>query len=330
MPALLRHGTFRGVRRGQRVAQENVKKISEQHKRKSELVSDHSTSVTTIKGLGLKGLAGAWGLGVKGVAGAWGLGVKGVGGRLGLGLKGVDEIATAWCTVPIPDVTTMSGEKSVEAKLVAGKLYEPAKVEPPTVPGAGNQGIFKRMCRTAPQQPILYLKFRRIPVKELETVRLLPPQIILEPSLVPIMLTFRHVLAERLYNASGDVHGDRQFQPILAVFPQLMDDPQLFAALVSLWSRETARLGSQRKDQTKRLEALRACVLRVWPLLHFDRVPPGSLSSDLAHAEARTEVIRSFLKDRPVQALSHKADEWICRPFDVSELSYRYRDNHGL
>lgn len=87
-------------------------------------------------------------------------------------------------------------------------------------------------------------------------------------------------------------------------------------------------------------EALfRECVLRLYPCLHFDSIPPSDICNDINKKRERLELFHQFARRSPYETLcdcSSKINsnvggegKWTYKPFDANEVLYSIADHIG-
>mmetsp|Transcript_12419 Transcript_12419/g.29992 ORF Transcript_12419/g.29992 Transcript_12419/m.29992 type:complete len:97 (+) Transcript_12419:309-599(+) len=83
---------------------------------------------------------------------------------------------------------------------------------------------------------------------------------------------------------------------------------------------------TQMREPRRRQELLEGLVLKFWPLLHSHAMPETPVAGNYWATANRMRVIRGYAEDHPVSALSRQPDEWLHRPFDVTELAHNFGD----
>ncbi|KAM6280336.1 nephrocystin-1 isoform 2-T2 [Porphyrio hochstetteri] len=217
--------------------------------------------------------------------------------------------------------------KMYELLLNGGTPYERGVEVDPSISRRGS-GVFHQFL-TLKKQPVLLVKLRSLSVQSKDILNLLPETLIGSMCYIHLLIFYRQILGDALLRDRVSMQStDLICSPILATFPQLMDQPDLMDALRSAWAdRERTLKRSEKRDR----EFLKS----VFVLVYHDSVFPllqSTLLPDYKWAEEESEVSRwkaiaDFLKrsrenDGALQYLlsagnTHKA-------FDISEVAYDF------
>ena len=83
-----------------------------------------------------------------------------------------------------------------------------------------------------------------------------------------------------------------------------------------------------KKNPTKRKEALESLALKFWPLLHINALPDSddANAGDSNARVSRVQVIDRYTAEHPVEALSKHPSDWLHAPFNVKELAHNFSD----
>ena len=174
--------------------------------------------------------------------------------------------------------------------------------------------------------PTLSIKIGMLKYGQSVLVNKLPKEILCPAVMVPMLATYREMTGGEVGAAGRRLYGNR-CNPTLRVLPSLLSDPGLAEELTEVWRRMTARwTASQMKDPKRRQDLLEGLVLKFWPLLHSNAVPEMPVAGNAAATRQRTRVIKGYAEDHPVAALSRSPDDWLHRPFDVTELAHNFGD----
>ena len=148
----------------------------------------------------------------------------------------------------------------------------------------------------------------------------------MSPTKIPLVSLYREILTAALGPDPADPRLGPIADPVLALFPAIMEDPDAAYALLELWGAQSPKLGAApRKEELAFL--FRSCVLHTWPLLHMACMPPVGMSNDAAGVRKRTAMASRFAQTHPVETLSRVAAEWEHRPLSVGETAFRYADS---
>uniref|UniRef100_A0A8C7EI68 Nephrocystin 1 n=1 Tax=Nothoprocta perdicaria TaxID=30464 RepID=A0A8C7EI68_NOTPE len=247
--------------------------------------------------------------------------------------------------VPIPS-------KTYELLLNGGTPYERGVEVDPSISRRASSNAFHQIL-TFRKQPALLVKLRSLSVESKDRLNLLPETLIGSRCYIHLLVFYRQILGDALLKDRISMqNADLIFHPILATFPQVMDQPDLIDALRSAWADKEQTLKRSEKvtlellchvsDLTQTRSSLSRFGLRdqeflkaqfvlvyhdsVFPLLHSTLLPSPKWAEEETEA-SRWKVIADFLKkarenEGALQFLlspenSHKA-------FDISELTYDF------
>ncbi|XP_030346365.1 nephrocystin-1 isoform X2 [Strigops habroptila] len=224
--------------------------------------------------------------------------------------------------------------KMYELPLNGGTPCERGVEVDPSISRRGS-GVFHQFIALK-KQPVLLLKMRSLSVQSKDILNLLPETLIGSMCYIHLLIFYRQILGDALLKDRISLQStDLICNPILATFPQLMDQPDLMDALRSAWADRERTLKRSEKRDGEFLKSLFVLVYHdsVFPLLHSTLLPPYKWAEEEAEA-LRWKVIADFLKksrenDGALRYLL--AAENTHTAFDISELAYDFlgevRDN---
>ena len=111
--------------------------------------------------------------------------------------------------------------------------------------------------------------------------------------------------------------------------------------VVTLAQYPPLQLANYKQRQVSDLDLFRECVLRLYPCMHFDRVPRSDICNDINKKRERLELFHQFARRSPFETLcdcSNTANpggggggdgKWTYKPFDASEMTYCMSDHTG-
>ncbi|NXF94535.1 NPHP1 protein, partial [Eubucco bourcierii] len=218
--------------------------------------------------------------------------------------------------------------KMYELPLNGGTPYERGVEVDPSISRRAGSGVFHQFM-TLRKQPVLAVKLRSLSVQSKDILNFLPETLIGSMCYIHLLIFYRQLLVDALLKDRISMQNtDLICNPVLATFPQLMDQPDLMDALRSAWAdRERTLKTSEKRDQEflKSMFVL-VCHDSVFPLLQSTFLPKYKWADEECEA-SRWKVIANFLKksqenDGALQYLllsenTHKA-------FDISELAYDF------
>ncbi|KAK2520249.1 Nphp1, partial [Columba guinea] len=203
--------------------------------------------------------------------------------------------------------------KMHELLLNGGTPYERGVEVDPSISRRAGSGVFHQLI-TLKKQPVLVVKLKSLSAQSKDTLNLLPETLIGSMCYAHLLVFYRQILGDALLRDRISTQSTELIcNPILATFPQLMDEPDLMDAL--------------RRDQ----EFLKSQFVLVYhdsvfPLLHSTALPDYKWAEEESEA-SRWKVIADFLKksrenDGALQYLL--SSENTHKAFDISELAYDF------
>ncbi|XP_009863337.1 PREDICTED: nephrocystin-1, partial [Apaloderma vittatum] len=217
--------------------------------------------------------------------------------------------------------------KTYELLLNGGTPCERGVEVDPSI-SRGGSGVFHQFL-TLKKQPVLVLKLRSLSTQSKEILNFLPETLIGSMCYIHLLIFYRQILGDALLKDRISTQStDLICHPILATFPQLMDQPDLMDALRSAWADRERTLKRYEKRDREFLKSLFVLVYHdsVFPLLQSTFLPSYKWAEEESEA-SRWKAIADFLKksqenDGALQYLlsaenTHKA-------FDISELAYDF------
>ncbi|KAM6354957.1 nephrocystin-1 isoform 2-T2 [Podargus strigoides] len=238
------------------------------------------------------------------------------------------ELSCGWAFLKLFNSNGMPvPSKMYELLLNGGTPYERGVEVDPSISRRGS-GVFHQFV-TLKKQPVLVVKMRSLSAQSKDILNLLPETLIGSTCYIHLLIFYRQILGDALLKDRISMQStDLICNPILATFPQLMDQPDLMDALRSAWAdRERTLKRSEKRDQ-EFLKSLFVLVYHdsVFPLLQSTFLPAYKWAEEESEA-ARWRAISDFLKksrenDGALQYLL--SSENTHKAFDVSELAYDF------
>ncbi|XP_027549229.1 nephrocystin-1 isoform X3 [Neopelma chrysocephalum] len=223
--------------------------------------------------------------------------------------------------IPVPS-------KMHELLLSGGTPYERGVEVDPSISRRAGAGVFHQFMALR-KQPVLLVKLRAPSVQAREVLNFLPETLIGSTSHVPLLAFYRQILGDALLRDRTSVQStDLICNPVLATFPQLVDQPDLMDALRSAWAdRERTLKRTEKRDQ-EFLKSVFVLVYHdsVFPLLQSTFLPSYKWAEEEAEM-SRWKAIHDFLRksrenDGALQYLL--SSETTHKAFDISELAYDF------
>lgn len=217
--------------------------------------------------------------------------------------------------------------KMYELLLNGGTPYERGVEVDPSLSRRGS-GVFHQLI-SLKKQPVLVVKLRSLSTQSKDILNLLPETLIGSMCYIHLLIFYRQILGDALLRDRINMQSAELIcNPILATFPQLVDQPDLMDALRSAWAdRERTLKRSEKRDQ----EFLKSVFILVYhdsafPLLRSTLLPSYKWAEEESEA-SRWRVIADFLrksqeKDGALQSLLSAENTHTA--FDISELAYDF------
>ncbi|XP_059684517.1 nephrocystin-1 isoform X2 [Gavia stellata] len=218
--------------------------------------------------------------------------------------------------------------KMYELLLNGGTPYERGVEVDPSISRRAGSGVFHQFI-TLKKQPVLAVKLRSLSAQSKDILNLLPETLIGSMCYIHLLIFYRQILGDALLkDRISKQSTDLICNPILATFPQLMDQPDLMDALRSAWADKERTLKRSEKRDREFLKSLFVLVYHdsVFPLLQSTFLPDYKWAEEESEA-LRWKVIADFLKksqenDSALQYLL--SSENTHKAFDISELAYDF------
>ncbi|KFZ55009.1 Nephrocystin-1, partial [Podiceps cristatus] len=218
--------------------------------------------------------------------------------------------------------------KMHELPLNGGTPYERGVEVDPSVSRRAGGGVFHQLI-TLKKQPVLAVKLRSLSAQSKDILNLLPETLTGSMCYIHLLIFYRQILGDALLRDRTSLQStDFICNPILATFPQLMDQPDLMDALRSAWADRERTLKRSEKRDGEFLKSLFVLVYHdsVLPLLQSTFLPDYKWAEEEAEA-SRWKAIADFLKrsrenDGALQYLL--SSENTHKAFDISELAYDF------
>uniref|UniRef100_A0A8B9C5G8 Nephrocystin 1 n=1 Tax=Anser brachyrhynchus TaxID=132585 RepID=A0A8B9C5G8_9AVES len=218
--------------------------------------------------------------------------------------------------------------KMYELPLNGGTPYERGVEVDPSISRRAGSSVLQQLI-TLKKQPVLLVKLRSLSTQSKDILNLLPETLIGSMCYIHLLIFYRQILSDALLKDRINMQSaDLICNPILATFPQLMDQPDLMDALRSAWADRERNLKRSEKRDREFLKSLFVLVYHdsVFPLLQSTFLPSYKWAEEESEA-SRWRVIADFLRksrenDGALQSLL--SSENTHKAFDISELAYDF------
>ncbi|XP_035752140.1 nephrocystin-1 [Egretta garzetta] len=215
-----------------------------------------------------------------------------------------------------------------ELLLNGGTPYERGVEVDPSISRRAGSGVFHQLL-TLKKQPVLIVKLRSLSAQSKDILNLLPETLIGSMCYIHLLIFYRQILGDALLKDRISMQSTELIcNPILATFPQLMDEPDLMDALRSAWADKERTLKRSEKRDREFLKSLFVLVYHdsVFPLLQSTFLPDYKWAEEESEA-SRWKAIADFLRksrenDGALQYLL--SSENTHKAFDISELAYDF------
>ncbi|NXP45839.1 NPHP1 protein, partial [Heliornis fulica] len=218
--------------------------------------------------------------------------------------------------------------KMNELPLHGGTPYERGIEVDPSISRRAGSGVLHQLL-TLRRQPVLLVKLRSLSAQSKDILNWLPETLIGSMCYIHLLIFYRQILGDALLRDRINMQStDLICNPILATFPQLMDQPDLMDALRSSWADKERTLKRSEKRDREFLKSLFVLVYHdsVFPLLQSTFLPDYKWAEEESEV-SRWKVIADFLKrsrenDGALQYLL--SSENTHKAFDISEVAYDF------
>ncbi|XP_010003296.1 PREDICTED: nephrocystin-1 [Chaetura pelagica] len=218
--------------------------------------------------------------------------------------------------------------KMYELLIQGGTPYERGVEVGPSISRRAGSGVFHQFIALK-KQPVLVVKLRSLSAQSKDILNLLPETLIGSMCYIHLLILYRQILGDALLKDRISVQStDLICNPILATFPQLLDEPDLMDALRSAWADRERKLKRSEKRDQEFLKSLFVLVYHdsVFPLLQSTLLPEYRWAEEESEA-SRWKVIANFLKESQENdgALQYLlSSENTHKAFDIAELAYDF------
>ncbi|XP_050829012.1 nephrocystin-1 isoform X5 [Serinus canaria] len=223
--------------------------------------------------------------------------------------------------IPIPS-------KMHELVLSGGTPYERGVEVDPSISRRAGSGVFQQLLSLR-KQPVLLVKVKSPSVHSKDILNFLPETLVGGMCYIHLLVFYRQILGDALLKDRMSMQStDLICNPVLATFPQLLDQPDLMDALRSAWAEKERTLKRIEKRDQEFLKSAFVLVYHdsVFPLLCSTSLPSYRWAEEEVEL-SRWKVIQDFLKRSQEKdgALEYLlSSENTHRAFDISELAYDF------
>ncbi|XP_066172724.1 nephrocystin-1 [Sylvia atricapilla] len=223
--------------------------------------------------------------------------------------------------IPIPS-------KMYELVLSGGTPYERGVEVDPSISRRAGSGVFQQFMSLR-KQPVLLVKVKSPSMYSKDILNFLPETLVGCMCYIHLLVFYRQILGDALLKDRMSMQStDLICNPVLATFPQLLDQPDLMDALRSAWADKERTLKRIEKRDQEFLKSAFVLVYHnsVFPLLCSTFLPSYKWAEEEVEL-CRWKMIHDFLKrsrdnDGALEYLLSSGNTH--RAFDISELAYDF------
>ncbi|XP_048452640.1 nephrocystin-1 [Rhincodon typus] len=237
------------------------------------------------------------------------------------------ELSCGWAFLQL--VTAIGDaipHRTYEIILNGGTPYEKGLEVDPTI---SKRATFFQHLMVSRKQPKLLVKLRSPTGKMRAILNLLPETLVGPNCYIHLLAFYRQLLADALHKDRLNVQkADLICNPVLATFPELLEQTDILDALRSAWSEKEATLSWPMKRDATFLKNLFVQVYHdsAYPLLHSTMLPANKWIDDEVEI-SRWKAIANFLQESQEKngsLYSLLSPEHAYQVFDIAEISYDF------
>ena len=271
----------------------------------------------------------------------------------------VNEITTAWCLIPFPecsDAGIIKEPKNIHVPLYCGTINNPVPF-PGTKGGAlpGNEKaraseatfmgsflgddtdgvprLLLRLDKLDQRESVLDKRNGPVSLSERDASRALPKHFICSMQALNYLAMYRFALADALLGSNpaeliglGVPNVEPRWDPLLKMFPAVLDDPMLFFAFSQLFEKIPSAQRGATYEEIKATMELQ--LYRIWPLRQSLSLPPRGSDVQVDYQIKRYSLIRAYVMDQATEEGLNRAlgtgDGFRHKPFNVADMTYCY------
>ncbi|CAB1343802.1 unnamed protein product [Coregonus sp. 'balchen'] len=216
--------------------------------------------------------------------------------------------------------------RTYELLVHGGTPYEKdIEVDPSLTRGATGTGMFQQMMLSR-KLPKLFLKLKSPNARTRSQLSALPDTLVGSLSSIHLLVLHRQLLADALLmNRATMQNADLICSPLLATFPEIMDQTDLLDALRKSWLEAESNMKRSEKRDLPLLKRMfvRVYMDNIYPLLYSADLPPPRWADEMVENQ-RARVIFTSLQTTSTQEPFHTHTDSPPRhqAFDISQLTF--------
>ncbi|KAJ8250505.1 hypothetical protein COCON_G00224270 [Conger conger] len=218
--------------------------------------------------------------------------------------------------VPVP-------HRTYELSVHGGTPYEKGVDVDPSITRRAAGSMLQQMM-VSRKQPKLVVKLKSPNANTRASLNLLPDTLVGSRCSIQLLAMYRQVLADALLRDRLTMqNADLICSPVLATFPQILDQTDLLDALRSMWAERESALKRSAKRDSELLKSLFVEVYldSVFPLLNSASLPPPRWA-DEEQENQRARAIFSWAPQGSLAALL--SPDTAQEAFDITQVTYDF------
>uniref|UniRef100_A0A7S3XMQ6 Calmodulin n=1 Tax=Heterosigma akashiwo TaxID=2829 RepID=A0A7S3XMQ6_HETAK len=188
------------------------------------------------------------------------------------------EMSCGWCKVSMAQIVSMSQTGRIQLDIQGGTPFASESIKPNDI-RARRYGWRAAVKKVAGVKKSSQMELKIIPVHKLaagqkEDIYRMPKNILLPFSSINLVRLYREYAVVKIHDTNlnqsnpiaGLAYGTKFSEPVLALFPKMINDQAMQLALRHHWEEELKDLLPLQKTETNlMIEKFQAIVLRLWP-----------------------------------------------------------------
>jgi len=188
------------------------------------------------------------------------------------------EMSCGWCKVSMAQLLHYTSESRIKATINGGTPFVKQDINQKEVQQRryGWRYVMKKVVGVSKisELEIKVIPVSRLPVAQQDSIYKMPKNILLPVSSIQMVQMYREYAAAKIHEmnsnqshpVAGLAYGARFSEPVLALFPKLIDDQAMVLAMRHHWDQEMKTVSkSQKSSQKELLSRFISIVLRLWP-----------------------------------------------------------------
>ncbi|KAJ8384793.1 hypothetical protein AAFF_G00198790 [Aldrovandia affinis] len=234
------------------------------------------------------------------------------------------DLSCGWAFLKLFDVSSVPVPyRTYELTVHGGTPYEQGVDVDPSITRRAAGSVFQQMM-VSRKQPKLVVKLKSPNTATRTHLNLLPDTLVGSTCSAHLVALYRQVLADALLRDRLTMqNADLICNPVLATFPEILDQTDLLDALRSAWAEKESVLKRSEKRDGELLKALfvQAYLDTVFPLLHSASLPPPRWADEELESLRAKAIFRPTPQGSLAALLSADSGQ---EAFDVAQVTYDF------